>query len=202
MGAGWEWWAERGVPRRGRPVAGPGTGRATWGLRGLPWRLPPPRQPVPCSVLVGLWKWTAEQRALISSRQQDVGKNTPWKTRLRPGTKIAIVPPPGSRYQQREFVQVERPILFTVRTLARGRESFTNRAGREGPSGHSWNAAGSEPGCPTACGREAGHGMAAALALLREFRGKGSLKGAHLASCLYCLLDLETSHSPSKQNAA
>lgn len=106
-----------------------------------PLERPPPRQPVPCSVLVGLWKWVAEQRALISSCQHDVGKNTPWKTRLRPGTKIATVPPPGSRYQQREFVQVERPILFTVRTLARGRESFTHRAGREGPSGHSWNAA-------------------------------------------------------------
>lgn len=106
-----------------------------------PLKRPPPRQPVPCSVLVGLWKWVAEQRALISSCQHDVGKNTPWKTRLRPGTKIATVPPPGSRYQQREFVQVERPILFTVCTLARGRESFTHRTGRGGPSGHSWNAA-------------------------------------------------------------
>lgn len=36
----------------------------------------------------------AEQRApsitLISSRQQDVGKSTPWKTQLWPGTKTAI----------------------------------------------------------------------------------------------------------------
>lgn len=91
----WEWGQGRGGgPRgefpKGTPWAGPGTGRATWGLRRRPpWRLPTPRQPVQCSVLVGLWKWVAEQRALISSRQQDVGKNTPWKTRLRPGTKIA-----------------------------------------------------------------------------------------------------------------